>query len=716
MQRLFFLSTLLFISFTITAQNLFTIEDAVIGQWKEFYPTTLRNMQWQGKSNQFTFQDYKYLYQQSINKSDSSVILSVDELNTILNSAGVDSVNTIPRLLWETEDEFHFYNNNYWCAISLNNKKVIASINLTEKAKNQKLLYAKKIIAYTLNNNLFIVDANSKTIQITNDKDKNIVNGQSVSRSEFGINGGIFWSPAGNYIAYYRKDESKVKDYPIVDITTREAEVKAIKYPMAGMASEHISLGIYNIETNKTVFIEKNDTVSEKYLTNISWGPEEKYIYIQVLNRAQNHMKLNKYNVYNGLFAKTLFEEKNDKYVEPQHGIRFLLNKKNQFIYQTRKDGYNHAYLYNINGDLLKQLTKGKWEITQIVHLNKSNLYYISTKDSPIERHLYKISLSSGKTEKLTATPGSHKITFNKNSKYFIDSYSNTKTPKVITVMGTNGKVIHTVLKAENPLSEINMPKMEIATIKAADNKTDLYYRLIKPIDFDPEKKYPAIIYVYGGPHAQLVTNQWLGGARMWQYYMAQKGYVMLTVDNRGSANRGLEFENVIHRQCGIAEIKDQMKGIELLKEINYVDTNRIGVHGWSYGGFMTTSLMVNYPDVFKVGAAGGPVIDWKYYEVMYGERYMDTPEENPEGYQYTSLIPRAKELKGKLLIIHGAIDPTVVLQNSQQFVRQCVKNQIPVDYFIYPRAQHNVRGYDRIHLMDKVSNYFDDYLKMSSE
>ncbi len=712
MQRLFILSSLLFLSLTITAQKTLTIDDAVIGQWRELYPQTLRNLQWQGESNAFTFQDYQNLYQQTTNKSDSSVILTVGELNTILNNAGVDSANSMPKLLWETDDEFHFYNKNYWCAVSIKNKKVIASINLPNKAQNQKLWYAKKLIAYTLDNNLYMVGTDNKSIQITNDKDKNFVNGQSVSRNEFGINDGIFWSPSGNYIAFYRKDESKVKDFPIVDITTREAEVNPTKYPMAGMASEHVSLGIYNINTNKTVFIEKDDTVSEKYLTNISWGPNNEYIYIQVLNRAQNHMKLNKYNVLDGSLTKTLFEETNKKYVEPQFALKFLTNNKDQFIYQTRKDGYNHAYLYNTKGDFIKQITTGNWEITKIVHLSKKHLFYMSTEESPIERHLYKIDLNSGKKEKLTAIAGSHRIIFNKNSKYFIDNYSNTETPRVITATGTNGKNIRTILKAKNPLSEFNMPKMEIGTIKAADNKTDLFYRLIKPADFDPNKKYPAIVYVYGGPHAQLIENRWLGSARMWQYYMAQKGYVMLTVDNRGSANRGLEFESIIHRQCGVAEIKDQMKGIELLKSLHYVDMDKIGVHGWSYGGFLTTTLMVNYPDVFKVGAAGGPVIDWKYYEVMYGERYMDTPEENPEGYQFTSLIPRAKELKGKLLIIQGAIDKTVVWQNSQLFVRECIKNRVPVDYFIYPRAEHNVRGYDRIHLMDKVSNYFDDYLK----
>jgi len=511
-------------------------------------------------------------------------------------------------------------------------------------------------------------------------------------------------------VAFYRKDETNVKNYPLVDITAREAELENIKYPMAGMASEHISLGIYNITTEETIFIEANDTISEKYLTNITWGPEEKSIYIQVLNREQNHMKLNRYSVSTGELTSTLFNEKHDKYVEP-HSPLIFLDKKDQFIYQTRTYGYNHAYLYNTKGDQIKQITEGNWEITEILHVEKSNLYYLSTEASPIERHLYKININSGKKYKLTKASGIHNITINKKTDYFIDNYSNTTTPRIIHISSIDGKSVRRVLTASNPLKKCNLPEMSIGTIKAADKVTDLYYRLIKPANFDSTKKYPAIVYVYGGPHAQLIENSWLGGARLWNYMMAQKGYVMLTIDNRGSANRGLEFENVIHRQCGVMEAKDQIKGIDFLKNLGFVDHERIGVHGWSYGGFMTTTLMTNHPETFKVGVAGGPVIDWKYYEAMYGERYMDTPEENPEGYLFTSLIPRTNNLRGKLLIIHGGIDPTVVMQHSQQFVRECIKNRIPVDFFIYPRAEHNVRGYDRIHLMEKVTQYFEDYL-----
>ncbi len=713
MYRLPFYLILFILPLIGSAQNkLLNMEEAVVGQYRELYPKTMQNMQWQGDANTFTFQNYENLYQQKINKPDSTLLLTHAELNSMLTKAGLDSVPFIPKLSWENTDEFQFFYKTTWCAVSISKMQVIASIKLPDNAKNQSLNYEKKLLAFTIDNNLCLMGTDNKLIKITNNSNKNIVSGQAVSRNEFGIDGGIFWSPNSNFIAYYIKDESKVGNYPLVDITAREAKLKYIKYPMAGMSSENVSLGVYNLTTQKSVYIENQDTVSEKYLTNITWGPEEEYIYIQVLNRDQNHMSLNKYTVTDGSLKATLFNENNDKYEEPLHPLIFLNTKKDQFIYQTRNDGYNHAYLYSTDGKLIKQITKGSWEITDILACEGNNLYYVSTEASPLERHLYKINISSGKKVQLTHEPGVHRVILSDGNKYFIDNFSNIDLPRKIEITNTNGKLVRNVLKAENPLVDYNISKAEIGTIKAADGVTDLYYRLIKPIDFDSTKKYPAIVYVYGGPHAQMIEDNWLGGARMWNYLMAEKGYVMLTVDNRGSANRGLEFENVIHRQLGVNEMKDQMKGIELLRKLGFVDMNRIGVHGWSFGGFMTTSLMVNYPDVFKVGVAGGPVIDWKYYEVMYGERYMDRPEENPEGYLVTSLIPRAKDLKGKLLIIHGGVDPTVVPQNSQLFLRECIKNRIPVDFFTYPTAEHNVRGYDRIHLMDKVTQYFEDYLK----
>ena len=503
-----------------------------------------------------------------------------------------------------------------------------------------------------------------------------------------------------------------VTQYPLVDIEPRIAELKNMRYPMAGMTSHNVTVGIFSMETGKTIYLKTGEP-KEQYLTNVSWSPDDKFVYIAVLNRGQNDMKFNQYNAETGEFVKTLFEEKNDKYVEPLHPAVFLTKKPNQFIWQSQADGYNHLYLYDSNGKLLKQLTKGNWIVTDFLGFNDSETvaFYISTEKSPIERHVYAVNIETGKNICLTTEPGYHSAQINTSGKYLIDNFSSKNVENTYNLIDANGKKIKELLSSPNTLKEIAMPEVELFTIKSADGKTDLFGRIIKPLNLDTTKKYPAIVYVYGGPHAQLVDNTWLGGAPLWDFYMAQKGYIMITVDNRGSSNRGLTFENVIHRQVGEAEMLDQMEAVKYLKKLGYVDEKRIGVHGWSYGGFMTINLMTTFTDVFKTGVAGGPVIDWKYYEVMYGERYMDTPQENPEGYEKTSLINKAKNLKGNLLIIHGYIDDTVVLQNSLSFLQECIKDGILVDYFLYPEHQHNVRGMDRIHLMKKITKYFDDYL-----
>jgi dipeptidyl-peptidase-4 len=255
------------------------------------------------------------------------------------------------------------------------------------------------------------------------------------------------------------------------------------------------------------------------------------------------------------------------------------------------------------------------------------------------------------------------------------------------------------------------MPEIEVGTIKSADGVNDLCYRLIKPINYNDGKKHPVLVYVYGGPHSQMVTESWMSGANLYFMFLAQQGYVVFTVDNRGTDNRGFEFESIIHRNLGVAEMADQMKGVEFVKSLPYVDANRIGVEGWSYGGFMTISLKLTHPDVFKVGCAGGPVIDWKWYEVMYGERYMDTPQENPEGYKSTSLLGKVNNLDGRLLVIHGAEDPTVVWQHSLEFIDACIKAGKLVDYFVYPHHPHNVRGADRVHLYKKMFDYYQQNL-----
>ncbi|MCK4662974.1 MAG: S9 family peptidase [Bacteroidales bacterium] len=697
----------------IAQEKLLTINDAIIGNNAHMYPELLSQLQWKGKTSNYTYVNNNSLIQGNVKSSKEKEILNLDNLNNILKTQDIKELINFPAYSWHNDNSIRFYNNEHLIVYNLKSKNIALNIKLEDNTENTVYCKESNLIAYTIENNLFIINSSNKSQQITNEDNKGIINGSSyVHRSEFGIRKGSFWSPKGNYLAFYRKDETMVTDYPLVDISQRIATLNNIKYPMAGMKSEEVTMGIYNVKNNNTIFLETGEP-KEQYLTNIVWDLSEKYIYIAIVNREQNHMKLNKYDILTGKLIKTLFEEKHEKYVEPEKPMMFLSGKPDEFIWFSERDGYNHLYLYNTEGKLIKQLTKGNWTVTDFLGFDEeeNHIFYSSTAESPIERHVYKLNISSGDISKLTAKKGSHTGQFNFSGNYFIDQYSSLTVPRTYYLKNNLGEIIRTLFNAENPMKNFKIGEMTIFTVKANDGITDLYCRMIKPVDFDSTKKYPAIIYVYGGPHSQLVRNTWMGSTWVWQYYMAQKGYVMFTMDNRGTQNRGFEFENIIHRQVGFYETQDQMKGIEYLKNTGFVDTTRIGIHGWSYGGFLTISLLEQYPETFKVGVAGGPVIDWKYYEIMYGERYMDTPQENPEGYEKSAVINYAKNLKGKLMIIQGAIDGTVVWQNSLAFLQKCVEEGILVDYLVYPRHKHNVRGKDRIHLMRKVTQYFDDYL-----
>ena len=550
----------------------------------------------------------------------------------------------------------------------------------------------------------------------------NIVLGESVHRNEFGIDGGLFWSPKANRLAFYRMDQSMVVDYPIVNTKAREAEVRNIKYPMAGMKSHEVTVGVWDTKTKSLIYLDtrRDTTVHERemYLTNIAWSPDGQYVFIAKINREQNHMWLEQYDAVSGQLVKVLFEETNPRYVEPCEPMIFT-PKGDQFLWFSMRDGYKHLYLYNLDGTLVKQLTKGEYEVEGFIQFDKKgeHIFIYANKNNLAGRDAYRVNLKKGTMECLTMQEngqhGTHSVVLSDNGTSWVDIWSSVDVPMRADFRDLKHKnVVRTFYTAENPLKEYAMPGVKLGTIKAADGKTDLYYRLITPPNMEPGKKYPTLVYVYGGPHSQLVTDSWLAGGNLYFLFLAQQGYVVFTVDNRGTDNRGFEFESCTHRHLGEIEMADQMEGVKFLKSLPYVDQDRIGVEGWSFGGFMTITMKLAHPEVFKVGCAGGPVIDWKWYEIMYGERYMDTPQENPEGYEANSLLNKAKNLEGRLLVIQGAEDNTVVPQHSTEFIERCINNYKQVDYFVYPHHEHNVLGRERLHLYKKMFDYYEDFLK----
>lgn len=707
------------ITFIVSAQiiaqtKLLTMEDAFLRQKTTLAPAKIKQLMWIPESNNYSYVDTLggleslLIANGESTKQPVKSIVSLNELNAQLSQQKLKSLPVFPLIKWKSASQFVFETEKKLMLYDVKTTLLMlyATRDFGVDAENTDVAEKTDYVAYTVKNNLFVFDGKENLI-VTNDANENIVNGKSVHREEFGIEKGTFWSPNGNLLAYYRMDQTMVTDYPIIDWTTRPAKNNMIKYPMAGDTSHQVTVGVYNVRTGKTVFLKTGEP-KDQYLTNISWSPDEQTVYIAVLNRDQNHLKLNAYSVATGLLEKTLFEEKDEKYVQPQHPLVFVPKHPTQFVWQSERDGYNHLYLYETSGKLIKQLTKGNWVVTDFAGFDEKGTiaYYTSTAESPITRNFYSVDFKKGNVVKITSGEGTHTALLNKKSNYIIDNFQSTTIPREIVVYNNKGKRLKTIKQAENPLQNYKLGQMSLFKLKS-ESGDDLYCRMFKPVDFDSTKKYPAIVYLYGGPNVQLINNTWNGGGDLWFQYMAERGFVVFTMDSRGSANRGKQFEQATFQHLGTTEIRDQLIGVNYLKNLKFVDAARMGLMGWSFGGFMTSSIMTRYPDLFKAAVAGGPVIDWSYYEIMYTERYMDTPQSNPKGYEESRVINHVDNLKGKLILIHGTADPVVVWQHSIQFLKACVDKGKQVDYFVYPGHEHNVLGKDRVHLYNKITDYF---------
>ena len=714
--RVLTLLALITLSTTLMAQKQFTLEDLNFGgtNYKNMTPGD-RTLLWWG--DRLVHVEASACYTVNLANGKESTLLTAADLNRSIEAAGGDETATLqgavsfpypdqPLALVTGTKAYTLYN--------FKTRRVECRIAKTGNEQAVAWDAKSRLLACVTGDNLYVGGK-----QLTTDGSRDIVYGQSVHRNEWGIDGGLFWSPDGKLLAYYRMDQSMVTDYPEVNIpevddsTHRIATPAPEKYPMAGQASHKVTILVYNTASGRSVQLQAGDP-TDRYFTNVAWSPDSKTIYVFELNRDQNDCRLVSYDATTGGKIAELYRETDPKYVEPLHPIVFLPWNADEFILQSQKDGYNHLYLMDKSGHEIKQLTSGKWVVEQLVGFNPQHQSVIiaSNELNPLQRNLFAVDLNTGRRTLLGSDTGWHTPALSASGRYLVDKYQAPDVPRHIDIVNVdNGRKL-AYYDAPDPWAGYTVPSYECGTIKAADGVTPLYYRMVKPAHFDPAKKYPTVVYVYGGPHAHNVDAGWHWRSRSWETYMAQRGYVLFILDNRGSENRGRDFEQATYRQLGQEEMKDQMKGVEFLRTLPYVDTTRLGVHGWSFGGFMTISLMTNYPNVFKVGVAGGPVIDWKWYEVMYGERYMDTPQSNPEGYAKTSLLSKAKDLKGKLQIIIGYNDPTVVPQHALTFLKACIEAGTQPDFFTYPGQGHNMRGHQSVHLHERITQYFDDYLK----
>lgn len=706
-RRLSLVLTGLVLFLSVTGQPRFLTPEDASNNNPALFPKSLRNLAWIPGSDFYSHTTETALVRVNAKSGTTDTLLKLSALNQMLVQNNEKARKTFPPINWINSDEIWFRTGRTYYGYNILGQSLWIIATLPEKAENADFCEKNQIVAYTSGNNLFIAKG-EKHIAITDEKDPGIIYGsERVHRNEWGISKGTFWSPDGSLLAFYRMDETMVTNYPLVNIEPRPAEIENTRYPMAGMPIHKVTVGIFNPQTGTTKYLDTQRQGFD-YLTNVTWSPDSKKIYIAVLNRAQNHLWLNRYDATTGAWEKTLLEETHDRYVEPERGPWFIPNKSGQFVWFSERDGFDHLYLYNEEGKLLRQLTSGPWVVKQIIGFSEptGELVFTATKDSPLETNVYAVNIKTAKIKRISTNGGVHTGLLSPDGAFLLDSYSNTIYPIRIELINLKNLKSKELFTADDPLKEYKLGKIRIFTLKNEEG-TELYCRMITPPDMDSTRKYPVIIYVYGGPHAQLVTNGWLNGAGFYLNYLAQQGYVVFTLDNRGSANRGFEFESIIHRRLGELETRDQMIGVKYLKTLPFVDSTRIGVDGWSYGGFMTINLLLKYPGVFKAATAGGPVCDWKYYEAMYGERYMDTPEENPEGYKASSLIEHAAQLQDRLMIIHCTTDPVVVWQHSLQFVKACIEKGRLVDYFVYPGHDHNVQGPDRAHLIRKIEDYF---------
>ena len=717
------LSTMIFAPQSMSTQKQFTLEDLNFGG-NNFHNMVPKNRYTAWWGDQLVRTDAEFCALIDKNTGKETRLFSLDDVNQWVGTAGNIKLRSF-----------------YYATFPYPNQPLVlltaSKTRMLVNWKTKQLVWKQdtkdenfadwnaqsRAVAFVKGDNLYVCNAQGTHKQLTKDGSRDIVYGQSVHRDEFGIYKGTFWSNDGQKLAFYRMDQSMVADYPLVDIDTRIATETPIRYPMAGEKSHLVTVGIYDLKTDKTVYLNTGDP-TDRYFTNIAWSPDGKLIYLIELNRAQNHYSLDAYDPVTGNKTATLYTESSDKYVHPMHAITFLPWDNGRFILQSEKDGYNHLYLFDTSGKQIKQLTTGKWVVIDLMGFNAKTkeAIILSTEASPIQNNLYAVNLQTGARRLLdngkgchantTGEGGSHKIALSSSGQWILDSYTEPTVPRNIDIVNVASAKATRYFTADNPWKGYTVPEYSCGTIKAADGTTDLYYRMVKPTNFDPNKKYPTIIYVYGGPGVRNVEARWHYWSRGWETYMAQKGYLLFILDNRGSSARGLAFEQATFHHLGVEEVKDQMKGVEYLTSLPYVDKDRMGVHGWSFGGFMTTNLITTHPEVFKVGVAGGHVIDWKWYEVMYGERYMGTPQNNPKGYAESSLLPKAKNLKGKLQIITGMNDPVVVPQHCLNFLQECIKVGTQPDFFVYPGEPHNMRGHQSTHLHERISQYFDDYLK----
>ncbi|MCT4624838.1 MAG: S9 family peptidase [Schleiferiaceae bacterium] len=608
----------------------------------------------------------------------------------------------------ETESIYRHSTKSVYYVYNIENKRFT-------KLNDEKVRYATfspkgNKVAYVLNNNLFVYDLeNGETTTVTNDGKKNhIINGglDWVYEEEFSFARGFYWSAEGDYIAYYKFDETNVPEFSMdVYGMGLYPEQDVFKYPKAGEENSKVEVWVYQLNEKKNIQVLKD--AEYEYIPRLKWTKNNESLCVYSMNRLQNHLQLHKVNATDGS-SSIWYEEKDEAYVEISDDIRFL--NDGSFIWTSDMSGFNHIYHIDKNGKVKRQVTKGEWDVTSFYGINerKGMLYYQSAEVHPTERNVYSISIKGKGKKNLTPAKGTTSAAFSKSFDYFFSTFSNVSTPTQVDLLDASGKVVREIKKNERTqqaLSTYGATTKEFISFKTASD-VELNAWMIKPGDFDENKKYPLFMYVYGGPGSQMVTNSYDGFNGMWFQMLAQKGYIVVAVDNRGTGARGRDFKKVTYNDLGKYEVIDQIESAKYLGSLPYIDENRIGIWGWSYGGYMSSNCIFR-DDVFKAAIAVAPVTNWKFYDSIYTERYNGLPQDNDAGYEDNSPINHVSGLKGKYLLVHGSADDNVHVQNTMRLVEALVQANKQFDLFIYPDKNHGIFGGNtRVHLYNKMTDF----------
>ena len=730
-----FILVLLFIfgnqlSFTQQRTKTYTIED-IYNNVPAFQTKSVRGIQWieNGKAYSFLETDTSTkrtnVMRYDVESGKKSLLIDANKLKM----KGDTTAFSIQNYFWSKDERYIIFTGSL-AARSLKtggnfflyDVKNDEFTQVTHSDKEQMVIQFSpdsKTIGFVRANNIFVYDIASKTeTQLTADGNEHVLNGHFdwVYEEEFSIINGWQFSNDGKYIAYWQLDENRVPEFPINDFLPTHQDVSKMRYPKAGDKNSIVRIGVIDISKKENRWIdigEPFDSTQDTYIPRIQWTGKANELSYQKLNRAQNKVELHFADVTTGN-TKLILSDSSKTWVESEtSNPRFLKNGKG-FLWTSERDGFNHIYFYDMNGKLLRQLTKGNYDVQSISTVDEKNelVYFTAGNPTPMEKQLFAVELDGGEVKRILQSKGTHNINFSPDCKYFIDSYSDANTPTKISLFNAKGKLVRTIEEnVVKAFEEYPYSQKEFFTFKTSDG-TELNGWKILPMNFDATKKYPVLMYVYGGPGSQTVLDAW-GGRDMWWYQMlAQKGYMIVSVDNRGTGFRGNAFKTITYKNLGKWESNDQTEAAKFLGTLPYVDKSRIGIWGWSYGGYMTLMTLENGGDVFKAGISVAPVTHWKFYDSIYTERFMSTPQLNPDGYKESAPLEHTDKIKSKLLLVHGTGDDNVHWQNSVTMVDEMIKKNVQFETMFYPNRLHGIGDKAaRIHLFTMITNFIVEKL-----